>query len=472
MGTVLRRVSGNVRLLWGWFKHWRKRYVWLRLVILLLIFASPVYGIFRPTIRELVVIAIKGIEAAKFGPRLYARAYEFQEKKRLQSALRAEFDANGDGLLNRAEAQKLTAATGLSKSKVTGSGLDVELDALVEASHKTGLLSRVVGATDIRRRVLDRALDEWEAEHQALWREVEPMLRVARPRGADYLRWQTWAHGFETFRLVIGSPADLGLSSYFVGVSPSDELEQWYHGYHEPAPRWKGYLGWLFLLALVVVSVRRYGKGQELRRRFGEEPELAAAPCPLCGQPTHDYGALIQHRAARAWAMGAVVGLVTLTLAALGSATGGHVTEFGMLGAGAVVGTAAGGLRWWLWPREVHACHRRRYLPVVGFAMSVLVVVTLALGVATSGMRVFDWPHRGVLISGSFGRPTRPGRLRPTVRREPVAPPAVGARGRGRATRPPVTQRTTRRRARAGRSERVAGTQRRGPRTRRARRAR
>ena len=466
MGALCRRVSENARLIWRWFKYWRKRYMWLRLVILLLIFAEPVHQVFRPIIRELVVIAIKGIEAAKFGPRLYARAYEFQEKKRLQSALRAEFDANGDGLLNRAEARKLTAATGLSKGEATGSGLDVELDALVEASHKTGLLSRVVGATDIRQQMLERALREREAEHQALWGEVEPMLRVERPRAVDYLRWETWAHGIESFRLGLGSPGDIGLCGYFMGLKPETEYVCWYG---EAPPKSRGYLGWLFLLALVVVSVRRYGKGEELRRRFEEEPELAAAPCPLCGQPTHDYGALIQHRAARAWVTSAVVGLSLFTLSALAGANWAFFIV--------ILLVAVGFLRWLLWPREVHACHRRRYLPVLGFAVSVLVVVALALGVATSGMRLLDWPRRGVLISGSFGRPTRPARLRPTVRREPAAPPTVGARGRGRGTgaqvtRPAETRRTARRRGRAGQTQRPAGSQRRGPRAGRARRGR
>ena len=153
-GSLWRRIPENAALTWRWFRYWRRRYVWLRLVILVLVFAKPVHGVFRPMTRDLVVIAIKGIESAKKGPRLYARAYEFEEKKQLQHALRARFDADGDGLLSEAEAGRLTAATGLAEEAVTGSGREIELGPLVEGSHKTGLLSRVVSATDIRRRGL------------------------------------------------------------------------------------------------------------------------------------------------------------------------------------------------------------------------------------------------------------------------------------------------------------------------------
>ncbi len=74
MGALAERVRANLSLSRRWFGHWRRRYVWLRLAILVLIFAQPVYGVFRPVIRDLVVLAIEGIESAKQGPHFEARA--------------------------------------------------------------------------------------------------------------------------------------------------------------------------------------------------------------------------------------------------------------------------------------------------------------------------------------------------------------------------------------------------------------
>ncbi len=390
------RARANASLSWRWFKYWRRRYVWLRLVILVLIFAEPVHGVFRPTIRELVVIAIQGIETAKVGPRLYARAYEFQEKKRLQGALLAKFDTDGNGLLSRVEGERLTAATGLAGDEVAGSGLDVELDPLVEASHGAGVLSRVVSGTDIRRRVMKEALAEREAEHQALWREVEPMLDATRNDPADWLERETWVRGFDHFRAVLAGKMPGGIR-YFGGLYPGrSPWAEW----RPEQPKGLGWIGWVGLAAMVVLCVRRYGKGEELRRRFEEEAELAQGPCPVCKEPTHDYGALIQHRGTRAWATGAVVGLATSALAAVGSTMGGEVTQFGILSAGALVGMVAGGLRWWLWPREVHACHRRGYLRAVGFAVSAIVVAALVWSIAGAGMRALGRPRRPAVRAG------------------------------------------------------------------------
>lgn len=386
MAGIPQRIKHNLSLTWRWFSHWRKRYMWLRLLILLLVFAHPIYQVRKPLIRELVVIAIKGIESAKLGPRLYAQAYEFQERKGLQNALRAKFDANRDGALNRAEAAKLRDETGLGRDAVTCSGLDADLDALVEASHKTGVLSRVVTGADIRRRALDAAVAEQEREHRELSRQIAPMLQATRTDAADWLQWETWVGGLDHFRAVLAEEVPGG-RQFFAGLAPGSEPFMWSSREY---PKWQGYAGWIALLAIAVLSVRRYGTGEALRRRFGEDPELAAAPCPVCGEATHEYGALMQHRISRACATAAVVGLVFVAVAGLG-------LPRWLYGVGMVAIPAAGAVRWILWPREVHACHRRPSLLYVGFAAALLLVVGLLSGIAAYGMNTLGHPRPHVV---------------------------------------------------------------------------
>jgi hypothetical protein len=432
---VIRR---NAALFWRWFRRWRKRYMWLRLVIIVLIFAEPVYGVFRPLLRDLVVVAIHGIEAAKLGPRLYTRAYEFQEKKRLQQALVAHFDDNGDGRLNQSEGKKLANATALLPEQVAGSALHVELGPLVRASHEAGVLSRSQTATGMRRAHLTVALQEREEEHRALWEEIEPMLIVEYARPADYLRLSTWVRGLgQCFRHVMhtfgpfgGSPLQMG--RLLVGASGCPEAQDCLGAWWRIIPAMC-----LLVFGAVVISVRRFGVGEALERRFREDPEFAAVPCPVCGEATRDYGALRQHRASRAWAAGAVVALVGITLAAVREA-GGHAGILVL-----VIGLAAGFLRWVLWPREVHACHRRPSLRAVGYAVGVALVVALLAQMAAFGMGMREWRPRT--------RPQRAIRQPPTASaRRGSRGGRMGARGEGRRGATSAERRTRRR----GRSER------------------
>jgi len=458
MEALAERGRANLSLSRRWFAYWRKRYVWLRLLILLAVFAQPVYGAFRPLLRDLTVIAIDGIASAKRGPYLEARAIQFQEKKRLQRSLLAYFDRNEDSRLDRAESQRLTKQTGLTRRQVAGSGLRVELDPLVEASHRTGLLSRTTTANDIRREALGRALAEREREHEQLWAEAGPNLEVQYPSARDYLKWETWKRGLGMFRDQIGYRLGSPMGHLFAGLTPPEYEEMW------GAPRWRvsGAVGWLALGLVTVLCIRRYGQGEELARRFREEPELAAAPCPVCGVPTQDYGSLPHHRASRAWATAAAVGLALVTLSALADASGWRALGLAQLtrsplegfleGApprllanpvvAAVLVLGAGIARWVLWPREVHATHRRSSLRVLGFAVSTVLVVGLLSSMTTFTMRMFDWPkQRGLCIVGTrqrgraaaTRRKRKEARVTPGARRTPKPSlPAAKPEGRGR----------------------------------------
>ncbi len=475
MGGIARRIKDNFSLTWRWFNYWRRRYVWLRLVIILLVFAHPVYGVFRPMIRDLVVVAIKGIEGAKFGPRLEARAFQHLEKKRLQTALLARFDEDEDGRLDRDESAALEERTGLTPAEVEGSALDVELDPLVEASHEVGLLPRTTTARDFRREALATALAQRDQEHEALWEEAGAYLEMPYPTLRDYLRWETWRRGLRFFgQVVSGSTTSVPVpTEYFAGlrspvsVGPIALVET------EPEPWWQGLIGWAALLILTAVCIRRYGKGLELQRRFREDSQLAAAPCPVCGEATNDYGALRQHRFSRACATAAVVGLVYV-------AVGDLRPPDWLYGVGIVAIPVAGIVRWTLWPREIHACHRRPSFLYLGFAATLLLVAGLVSGIAAYGMNTFGYPReRRIVVGMGPGEAVqRTGRRPPaTVEREATPAPraaspsrrgrqpsATGAqprqsRGRGmRATRDSrsagARQRTSERDRRAGRRPR------------------
>jgi hypothetical protein len=419
-----RRVKANAALTWRWFQYWRKRYMWLRLAIVVLIFAEPVYGVFHPLIRDLVVIAIKGIESAKLGPRRYTDYYQFEQKKRLQKHLLTHFDANRDGRLERGEAARLRRETGLGPQQVTGTGLRAELDPLLEANHKLKLVPADVTGRTLRREALDRALAEMDRQHKESHAEIDPMMAMQYPGWRDYLKWGTWKRGLAMLRIELASQGVVE-RRYFRGLGPTSEPEGFY--YEPPAPGWRGYTGWIGLLLLVIVSVRRCGKGEALRKRFEEDPEFALAPCPICKVPTHDYGALIANRGARAWAAAAVVGLALLALETLprwdilpeGTSPMGMYPGAPEGSAQALVGEflravtdptiaipvilAAGILRWFLWPREVHAVHRRPWLLTVGFGAGVVLVVGLLGTVASFTMAQYRSPRAVTTVMG--GRP-------------------------------------------------------------------
>jgi hypothetical protein len=450
-----RRVKANAALTWRWFNYWRRRYVWLRLAIIVLIFAEPVYGVFHPLIRDLVVIAIKGIESAKLGPRRYTDYYQFEQKKRLQEHLLTHFDANNDGRLERGEAARLRRDTGLAPRQITGSGLRVELDPLLEANRKLKLVPETVTSRQLRREALGRALAEMDRQHKESHAEIDPMMAMQYPGWRDYLKWGTWKRGLDSFRGHIAYSEATNLGGYFAGIGPRGEEYEWV----PRPPAWQGYIGWWIVLLVVIVCVARYGRGERLRKRFEEDLEFALAPCPICKTPTHDYGTLINHRGARAWATAAVVGLALLPVAALarsdiltegtfamgmypGSPEGsarGLVGEFLRAMTDPVVAIlvilVAGVLRWLLWPREVHAVHRRAWLFTVGFGASVVLVVGLLGTVASFTMAQYGWPRRVTAVMSGRARVLHMARRRPEAERL-AAMAAAAAR---RTATPPVS---------------------------------
>lgn len=369
------RVRASAGLFWRWFGYWRRRYMWLRLAIVLVIFAPTIYEVKRPLVRQLVVYAVTAIDEARSPTAFYEeKLLRAREAKGLQRSLFARFDTDRDGRLDARESRRLREATGLSAKEVAESVLHAEYDPLLGAAQKLHIATRFSTSREMRNWAHRTAQAEERQWHDQQWAEVERELRVPRPRATDYLHWSTWARGIGWFRSRIGELLDTFVPPIFAGLS-----QAWALGYHadqQPLWRtWKGYVGWGIVLGLVVISVRNFARRQELERRFKEDALFAEARCPICGRPTHDFGALRELRLARALGVGAVVGLTALAVSPLGLHAHAQRTGLAMWGVPLTLGVATAVLRYLLWPREVHACHRRPWLHVIAFAASVIVVV-------------------------------------------------------------------------------------------------
>ncbi len=377
---VLGSAKRNAALSWRWFLWWRRRYMLLRLALLLIIFAPAVYETFHPTIRDLVIIAIQGIEDASLPTTGYyqIRKIHLDETKRLQKALVKHFDSDRSGRLSGAEARRLSRETGLPTGQVTGRGLKADVGRLLKANQAAGLSTRYRTARELRKATSAAGQAEVARWYEMADKEIAPYLVIQRPRAQDYLHWRTWRRGGQAF---------LGHLEYTTGIWPSN----------------RGL--WFWLALAVIVSVRRFGTGEALQRRFRDDPEMAAGPCPLCGEATHDYGALRQQRLARAMAAGAVTALALwVVLQACweawrflppdsfpGLSEGPRVA-----GATALlpvyVGVLVTVLRFLWWPYEVHACHRNPEFRAVGFAAGVVCVVIPLYAIALFCLQTLAHP--------------------------------------------------------------------------------
>jgi len=389
-------IRANAALFWRWFLYWRKRYMWLRLAILLVVFAPTLYQVRRPLIRELVVYAVTAIDSACSPTSFWkANLLRMRETKSLQKSLLARFDANHDGRLEPAEGDRLRTATGLTPKELSSQTLKADYDRLLAGTKMAGIATRFTTSREMRRWAYQTAQAQETQWHDEQWREVERELRMPYPRAADYLHWSTWRRGINWFRAGLGEKVDRLAPGMFSGVSfPAGMRDQFPAWQVRPYPLWRGLLGWVSLVLIAVVCVRRFVRGEELRRRFREDRAFAEAPCPICGRPTDDFGALREFRPARAIGVGAVVGLAAFAVTAVHPREA-HVLLFGVPGGPFLLGIPFAIMRYILWPWEVHACHRRPRLHVIAFVASVIAVVAPLAAIAALWLRVSAWPMPG-----------------------------------------------------------------------------
>ena len=99
---------------WSSFNKWRKKYMLIRIIILLAIFSLPIYERLRGhwLITDLVRYACTGIFAASIPQSEYAlcRYYKFREKARLQKLIFTYTDTNHDGKITAEETELIKKA--------------------------------------------------------------------------------------------------------------------------------------------------------------------------------------------------------------------------------------------------------------------------------------------------------------------------------------------------------------------------
>ena len=370
----------NAALFWRWFLWWRKRYLLLRLALVLIIFAPAVYEVFHSTIRDLTIIAIQGIEDASLPKtgHYQAELIRLQETKRLQKALLKRFDADGNGRLSGAESRRLSQDTGLAATEVTARGRNADADRLIAGSKAANLNTSYQSARDLRKAAFAEGQAEVARWYELADKEIAPYLVIARPRARDYLRWRTWRRGIYSFAEQLRLTIKWDLRSRSL---------------------------WFWLAVATIISVRRFGVGEKLQQRFKADAELAAAPCPVCGEATHDYGTLRAHRLARAVAAGVVVWLAVSVVLYMFASVRSEVWHLEWKWVGqtrlddflvavlpAMACLLVAILRFLWWPWEIHACHRHPSLRTVGFAAGVLCVVVPLYAIALFCLLVLQHP--------------------------------------------------------------------------------
>src|SRR5574340_1134902 len=213
------RLRANAALFWRWFGYWRRRYMWLRLAILLIIFAPTLYEVRNPTIQRLVRYAITAIDTARFPPEfMEAKLLRAREAKSLQTALLTRFDANYDGRLEPAEGKRLRAV-GLAPKELRATSLTVNYDRLLAASKKAGLSVRFDTSRAMRQWAFVTARDNEARAFAPYQQEVERELRMPYPRARDYLHWETWRRGLGWFQAGLGEKLDRFVPGLFLGLS-------------------------------------------------------------------------------------------------------------------------------------------------------------------------------------------------------------------------------------------------------------
>lgn len=160
---------------WRPFNRWRRERWPVRVIILVMLGAYSIAG--SLPILKLMRMAIDGILGGS-EPALViagARACKAQEADRLRRALRAYLDADRDGMI-RAEERARAQALGMDPAHLDGPVLKADLNSLVDAARRAGLVSASCTARRIRRQAFYVGRSEAEDALRPYKAEIEQFM--------------------------------------------------------------------------------------------------------------------------------------------------------------------------------------------------------------------------------------------------------------------------------------------------------
>lgn len=200
---------------WHRFNRWRKRWFWVRLILLLLFAAHIVNEALFPLLPRLTRMAIEFIDGASEPTLVNAlsRYRRIRFTRQLQMSLRAIADKNGDGVIDETERTRLEQ-WGLDATQLDNKSVHADLAQLIRASHRARLLPKSFTARDVRRDARFAAVAEVEQMKGTYRAEIDAMLKAWEI--PDYRRWATWKRGINClyeqilmFVLTLGKPQTL-----------------------------------------------------------------------------------------------------------------------------------------------------------------------------------------------------------------------------------------------------------------------
>ena len=205
----------DLRGAWHAFLRWRREKWPVRVVILLLLGGHFLaYRVIDYDIPDFVRFAIRDILNGCEGPLAIsgARFHKAREADRLRRAVRAHLDAHPD------------ADIGLAQADLEGPALDADLDALVDAARRAGLVPASYTARDVRRAALSVGRSEADRIFVPARREIDELFAEAGPSPRNWSLGEWWMtalmlSGFATAE----SPLDLRQVAVAENVGVLDE---------------------------------------------------------------------------------------------------------------------------------------------------------------------------------------------------------------------------------------------------------
>jgi hypothetical protein len=190
--------SGLLRKSWRAFNRWRKRYLWIRLLFLLLFGAYVCREAFFPVTPRLHRFYTEQL-FAEYEPGVVdalARSRKVRLARQLQVALGRTADRDGDGVLSEDESNSLRDFA-LQPEEIWKKSVHADLARLMAACHRAGLLPKSYTLRVARGEARFAAVAEVENLNRPAREEIDEFLKVWEM--PDYSRLETWKRGVMLF---------------------------------------------------------------------------------------------------------------------------------------------------------------------------------------------------------------------------------------------------------------------------------